>query len=262
MIKLQTERMGLVFTTTTVDTGDEKEKDRKVDELLPDYMKEFAEASSRGGKAALEFLLEAQQSRENAQQHINEVIAQANQSSEQTTREIGTTIKGLKTVEYGAGAALTVMGLFVGAAGALAAGIIGFSYDTVTDGIDKYREHGKVDADLVALVSEDTSKSTGVAMAKEIGKGKLAGKELEDVEKLEKTVQELQGKIAIKQAMIAESKSLRNANKIGRAMAKNEKALTTAERSIKRFRGVNILFAAEDLAEKGYKILKVWNEPE
>ena len=45
MIKLQTERMGLVFTTTTVDTGDEKEKDRKVDELLPDYMKEFGYAS-------------------------------------------------------------------------------------------------------------------------------------------------------------------------------------------------------------------------
>ncbi len=264
MIKLKTERMGLVFKTTEVDTGDERQKDKRVQELLPDYMGKFVEASSHGAGAAIEFLLEAEQAKSTAQRHIREVIAQATSASEETTKTIGTTIKGLKTVEYGAGGALTVMGLFVGAAGALAAGIIGFSYDTVTDALDNYREHGKgsVDADVVALVSEDTAKNTGIAMTKEIGKGKLAGKEIEQIEKLEKDVEYLEGKITVKQGMIAKSKSLRYSNKIGRQMAKDERALAAAEGSIKRFKGVNVLFAAEDLAEKGYKIFKVWTEPE
>jgi len=262
MIKLQTERVGLVFKTTTVDTGDEQQKDKRLKELLPEYMKDFAEASSHGGKAAVEFLLDAEHARDMAQERIREISMRANEASEQTTKNIGTTVKGLKTVEYGAGAALTVMGLFVGAAGALAAGIIGFSYDTMTDVIDGYREKGRVDADVVALVSEDTAKNTGVAIAKEVAKGKLAGQELENVEKLEEAVRDLKGKIAVKKAMIAESKSVRNSNKIGRALTKDELALGTAERSITRFKGVNVLFAVWDLSDKGRKIYKAWNEPE
>ncbi len=262
MAKSNSERMGLVFHTASVDLGDEKVKDQKVKELHGQYMMEFTEAASKGPDSALKFLIEADRARNEARKHIEEVTHEAVDSSEKTTKHLGTTVKVLKTVEYTAGAALTVMGLFVGAAGALTAGVIGFGYDTVTDALDEFREKGRVNADAVAMVSENTSKNSFVAAGKEFAKGKLAGIDESAVEKLEDAVKYYAEKIAVKEKMIEHTKSLRNVNKLKRAMAKDESALLAAEKGIKRFKGVAFIFAAWDVSDKAMKIWKAWQEDE
>jgi hypothetical protein len=240
----------------------EQAKNQRLIELLPAYMTDFSEACSRGGSDAMQFLIEADNDRNEASEKLKRLQAQELESSRKTAERLGIVVKGLKTVEYGAGAALTVMGLFVGATGALAAGLIGFAYDTATGAIDDVRDKGKghVNADVVAIVSADTAKSAAKDAFKEWLHGKFAGKELEEIEKLEEKAAYLEEKIGVKLRLIADTKSARNARKLTKAMAKDEGKLLEAEKSIARFQIVNYLFAASDVKEKAEKIWDAWHE--
>jgi len=260
LTKQNTERMGVFFKTTTVDTGNEAEKKELADRKLAALHAQFANAAGQGSKAIVQFLLAQEKARDDAREHVKEVFRQTNEANRNTEHQIGTTVKALKTVEVGAGGIITVAGLFVSAPAALAAGAIGFGYDTVTHVIDNVGKSREVDASAVALVSQKTGQESGVAAIKEAAKGKLSGAELEEVEKLEKSVQHLTEKIKVKQGMIETTKSLRNKGKLGRALAKDEAALGSAEAKVARFSGVNILFAGWDLWDRYKEVNEVWHE--
>ncbi len=97
---------------------------------------------------------------------------------------------------------ITVAGLFVSAPAALAAGIIGFSYDTATTVIDDSNKARAVDANVLALTSADVAKEALKSAGKEKAKDLLSGKDLEAIEELEAKVARLHEKIALKQAIV------------------------------------------------------------
>jgi hypothetical protein len=251
-MKLENKGIGLWFSSAEVDTGNEKEKEKLIESRKVRLMEEFGKACSRGSDATLKFLTAQEQSREEAKSKIQDVFSAGTKSNQDTTRTIQHWVAGLKTVEYGAGMVITVTGLFVSAPAALAAGVIGFSYDTATDVIDHYRKSGRTDAHVVALVAEDFVKDK----AKDI----LIGKELKDIEKLEQRVSHLHNKIAIKQAMIQATSGRHNVARLTRSVGKNEANLSRDLRQIRRFRGVTYLFAAWDVFEKGEKIWEAWHQ--
>ncbi|MGA3125808.1 MAG: hypothetical protein ABSD13_03760 [Candidatus Korobacteraceae bacterium] len=258
LIKKRTE--GVFFKDTDVDTGTLAEQKDMADKNLDRLHVQFAKAVAQGSKAAVQFLLDQDEERSKARDHIKQVFAEASRSNEQNTRNLGTTVKVLKSVEIVSGAVLTVSALFVSAPAELTAGVIGFGYDTVTDVIDKVGEAQKKDAALVALVAGQTGIKSGLGAAQQKLQGKLAGAELKEVEKLEKSVEHLAGKIEVKQQMIEATKSIRNKNKLTRLMAKDESALAKATKTVHRFRGVAIVFAAFDLAGRVTDLQKVWHE--
>jgi hypothetical protein len=260
LIKQHTERLGIFFKTTTVDTGNQAEIKKLADAKLAALHEQFAKESAKGSKAIVEFLQKQEKAREESRRHIKEVFKQASEAGQETERAIGTTVKALKSVEVGAGGVLTVAGLFVSAPAALAAGIIGFGYDTVTHVIDNLGKSERADASAVALVSQKMAEESGVAVAKEAAKGKLSGAELEEVKKLEKSIEHLAEKIKVKKTMIDSTKSLHNKGKLGRALAKDEAALGSAEAKAARFWGANVLFAGWDLWDRYRELDKVWHE--
>jgi hypothetical protein len=260
LTKPKTERMGILFTTTEVDIGSEAAKKQLADEKLAVIHGLLAKAAAQGSKAIVDFLLEQEKARDEARERVKEVFKQSSEANERTEHQLGTTVKALKTVEVGAGGVITVAGLFVSAPAALAAGAIGFGYDTVTHVIDNIGKSRNVDAEAVALVSQKMGKESGLAAVKETAKGKLSGAELEEVEKLEKSVQHLTEKIKVKQGMIQTTKSLHNKGKLGRALAKDEAALAAADAKVTRFWGVNILFAGWDLWDRYKDLNEVWHQ--
>lgn len=260
LTKPKTERIGIFFTATEVDIGSEATKKRLADEKLAVLHRQFAKAAAQGSKAIVDFLLEQERARDEARGQVKEVFKQSSEANKKTEHQLGTTVKVLKTVEVGAGGVITVAGLFVSAPAALAAGAIGFGYDTVTHVIDNVGKSRKMDAAAVALVSQKTGEDSGVAAIKEAAKGKLGGAELEEVERLEKSVQHLTEKIKVKQDMIMTTKSLHNKGKLSRALAKDEAALAAADAKVTRFWGVNILFAGWDLWDRYKDLNEVWRQ--
>jgi hypothetical protein len=258
MVSLEKNNIGLWFSSTQVNTGNEATKDRLAEDKKLRLMSQFADACSRGSVAGVEFLVAQEQSRAAARTKIQEAFTAANQSNQATTKSLDHWVAGLKTTEYGAGMVLSVAGLFVSASAALVAGIIGFSYDTATTVIDDLNGARTVDADVLALVSRDTAKESGKSAGKEFSKTALAGKELEDIEKLQERVAHLHEKIALKQAMIRKTSSQHNAARLTRSIRKNEANLSGDLKQIRRFHGVTLLFLAWDLFEKAEKIHEAW----
>jgi hypothetical protein len=256
-MRLENTAIGLWFSSAEVDTGNEKEKEKLVENRKIRLMEEFAKASSRGGNATLEFLVAQERSRDEAKLRIQDIFSAATKSNKETTKGLEHWVVGLKTVEYGAGIVITVTGLFVSAPAQLAAGVVGFSYDTATHVIDRYAKAGKMDAHLIAPVS---TKIASEDTPQEVAKCILAGKELKDIEKLEQTVKHLHKKIATKQAMIQATSSRHNIARLTRSINKNEANLSSELRQIRRFRGVTYLFAAWDVFENGKRIWEAWHQ--
>ena len=164
----------------------------------------------------------------------------------------------MKTTEYAAGMVITVASLFVSGSAALLAGIIGFSYDTATNIIDRYNTPRTMDADVMALVARDVAVDSAESAFKEKAKDVLSGKDLTAIEQLEKNVSHLHEKVAIKRAMIAETSSPHNVGRLTRSIGKNEAELSSNMWAIGRFRTVTILFAAWDLFQGGKRIHEAW----
>jgi hypothetical protein len=282
MVHAQQRKIGLWFSSTEVETGDKGAKETLVRKKMVDLMQGFAEASSRGSKAAIEFLQVQDTLRSQSAATIRQVFSAANASNQATTKTLKRWEAGLKTTEYGASMIITVASLFVSAApvalvggvgvrGTLLAGILGFSYDTVTTVIYDHHEASATDADVVALVSPDIARrlpkgrGTDVAVHSVISAGKetakdfLSGKDLEAIEKLEEKVAHLHAKIAVKQAMIHETSSQHNIARLTRSIGKNEGEVSSSLKTIGRFRAVTYLFAAYDLFDKGKEIRKAWH---
>jgi hypothetical protein len=258
MISVDKNHIGLWFSSTSVNTADNAAKDRLANDIKLRLMNEFANACSRGSVAAVEFLVGQEKVRAAARARIQDAFTAAKESNEAVTKSLDHWAAGLKTTEYGAGMILSVAGLFVSSSAALAAGIIGFSYDTATRVIDDLTKAKTIDADVVALASHDTAVESGSSAAKEYAKTVLAGKELGDVERLEKSVAHLKGNIALKQIMIRNTSSPRNAARLTRSIRKNEITLSGDLKQISRFRYVTLLFLAWDLFDKAEKIHEAW----
>ena len=258
MISLENVNIGLWFSSAQVNTGNDAAKDRLVADRKLQLMRQFADACSRGSVAAVEFLTAQEQSRAAARIKIQKAFDTANQSNRATTKSLDQWVAGLKTTEYGAGMILSVAGLFVSASAALVAGIIGFSYSTATTVIDDLGGARTANADVLALVSRDVAKESGKSAGEDFAKAALAGKELEDIERLQERVAYLHEKIALKQAMIRNTSSQRNVARLTRSIRKNETTLSGDLKEIRWFRGVSLLFLAWDLAENAEKIHEAW----
>ena len=153
---------------------------------------------------------------------IRQAFAAAALSNAATVKTLEQWEASLKTAEYAAGMVLTVASLFVSGTAALLAGVIGFSYDTVTNVIDHRNNAGAIDADFMALVSKDVATESLKSAGREKAKDLLSGKDLEAIEKLEKNVAHLHEKVAIKRAMMAETSSQHNIGHLTRSIGKNE----------------------------------------
>lgn len=250
--------IGLWFTSTQVDTGDESRKAQLVEGRTSLLLRQFSEAAAHGSAAAIEFLQGQELSRDAAKSKLQEAFAAAARTNRATTRTLEHWLAGLKTTEYGAGIVLSVVSLFVTSAAALAAGIISFSYDTFTTFVDDLNKATVVNADILALASRDVAIESGKSLGKEVAKNKLAGKELEHIEELERQVRHLTQKIAIKQALIEKTSSRHNMARLTRSIRKNEAGIAGDLKQVRRFRGVSVLFVAWDVIENGEKIYDAW----
>jgi hypothetical protein len=258
LVHTQKRGLGLGFSATEVDLGDEPVKEKIVNSKVAGLMQQFAEACSRGSRPAIEFLHTQEKLRDRAAVVMRQVVSEAGASNRATVKVLEHWEAGLKTTEYAAGMVVTVAGLFVPASAALLAGIIGFCYDRATDIIDDYNKARLVDADLLALMAADVGKSSVTEAFKKKSEEILAGEDLEAIETLEKKVAHLHEKIAVKEAMIAKTSSLHNIGRLSRSIGKNEAEIGRHARAIGRFHAFTFLFAASDLLEKGKKIKDVW----
>jgi hypothetical protein len=250
MISLQKSSIGLWFSTTQANTPEEAATARLAAERKRLLTNQFADCCPRGSTALLEFLRTQERSRDAAKTKIQEAFAAANAANESTTRTLEHWVAGLKTTEYGAGIFLSVAGLFAAAAGAA----VGLTYSIGTGAIDDLRQAGRSGADIVGLLFEHS----GEELLKDKTKAALAGKELEEVKKLQAQVRHLHEKIAIKQSMISKTSSPRNAARLTRSISKNEAAISSDIKPIARFWGVSLLFVAWDVYENSEKIYKAW----
>jgi len=250
--------IGLWFSSDEVVTGNEITKARLLDAKKAVLMDRFADACSHGSIAAIAFLRDQERSREAARAHVQEVFRDASQSNQATTESLQRWVAVLKTVEYGAAITLSVAGLFVTSATTLAAGVIGFSYDTATKVIDHLGEASTVNADVLALISRDVAADSSASAGKELAQTVLAGKELHDIEKLRKSVSHLHEKIAVKETMIRETSSQHNAARLARSIRKNEAAIAEDLKQIRRFEAVTLLFVAWDVKDNVKKIIEAW----
>jgi hypothetical protein len=256
--RLENSAVGLGFSTTEVNTGSEADKERLVEQRVSQLMDQFAQSCSRGSAATMNFLSAQEQIRKDSLAGMQQLFSSASRQNLRTTKTLEHWVAGLKTTEYGAGIIISVAGIFVSSAAALAAGIIGFSYDTATNVIDSLNKASTVNADALALVSTDLARESGKAAAKEEAKAILAGKELRDIEKLEQKVAHLHQKISIKQAMIENTTSRRNLSRLSRSLGKNRASLNTELKTIGRFKGATLVFLALDVFEKAEKIRDAW----